>query len=455
MITKEQPAVRTLRCAIYTRKSTDKNLETDYNSLDAQREVCEAYIASQRHEGWICLPELYDDGGFSGGNMERPAMQQIIRDIEIGLIDAVVVYKIDRISRSLFDFAKLMEMFEKYNVAFTSITQQFSTGTAMGRLTLNVLLSFAEFERAIGTERVRDKIAGAKKRGKYLGGTPAYSYDIDYTNKRLVVNPVEAKTVRWIFRQYTETGSLMGIAKELNAKGITTKSWTTKNGTCHRGSPWTNQHIYRALNNKTYLGLVEHNGETYSGEHEAIISQRLWDDVQSLFASSTGRKRGQQTHETKALLRGIIKCGHCGTAMKPTYSRGRHKDRIYRYYVCQSASKRGYDSCPVRSIPSGEIETAVLEQLRAILKTPEMIAQTYRAAKNMTAERDNEFEGIGVTETEVAALLKQLDPVWDQLFPAEQQRIFKALVDKVVVTENGIDISLCADGLYSVAAELK
>lgn len=455
MITREQPAVRTLRCAVYTRKSTEKGLEQEFNSLDAQREACEAYIASQRHEGWVCLSEQYDDGGFSGGNMDRPALQRLISEIKRGRIDAVVVYKIDRISRSLLDFAKLMELFEQYNVSFTSITQQFSTTSAMGRLTLNILLSFAEFERAIAAERVRDKIAAAKRHGKYLGGTPPYGYDVDYTKKQLVVNPEEAKLVRWIFQRYTETNSLIGIAKELNAKGIRTKSWTTKRGTFHQGSSWNNQHIYRALNNKTYIGLVEHNNEIYPGEQEAIISQRLWDQVQSTFTRSTGRKRGQQTHETKALLRGIIRCGHCGTAMKPTYSRGRHKDRVYRYYVCQTAAKQGHDSCPIRCVSAGDIEDAVLEQLRSILRSPEVVAQTYRATQELQQERAGELVGVIVTEREVADLLNKLDPVWNELFPAEQQRIFRSLIDSVTVTEEGIDISLRADGLYSVAVELQ
>jgi len=424
----------------------------DFNSLDAQREACEAYITSQKHEGWVCLRGQYDDGGFSGGNMDRPALQKLIADIEKGRVDAVIVYKIDRISRSLLDFAKLMELFEQHEVAFTSITQQFSTTTAMGRLTLNILLSFAEFERAIASERVRDKIAGAKRRGKYLGGTPAYGYDVDYANKRLVVNPKEAETIRWIFKQYLATTSLIGIAKELNAKSITTKSWKTKKGIQHQGSLWTSQHVYRALNNRMFLGLVEHDGEFYPGEHEAIIDQKLWDGVQKVLESGVGRQRRQQAHETNALLHKLIRCGYCGKAMTNSYTRRRGK--VYRYYVCGTAAKLGYDSCPIRTVPAGDIENAVLDHLRTILRSPELIAQTFRAMQVQAADTLDPAV-TSLAEHDVADLLNTLDPVWNELYPAEQYRIMRALVERVIVTEGGIDIMLRADGLYSVACELR
>ncbi|MHB1000798.1 MAG: recombinase family protein [Armatimonadota bacterium] len=443
---------QTVRCVIYTRKSTNRGLDQDFNSLDAQREACEAYIASQRHEGWACMRSRYDDGGYSGGSMDRPALQRLLQDIEAGKVDAVIVYKIDRISRSLLDFAKLMEIFDRHNVTFTSITQQFSTATAMGRLTLNVLLSFAAFEREIAAERVKDKVDAAKKKGKYLGGTPPFGYDVDYNAKRLVVNQTEAKTVRWIYKRYIETQSLIGIAKELNAKGIMTKSWTTKNGTFHKGGPWNNQHIYRALNNKIHLGMVVHEGESYKGEHEAIVPQKLWDDVQAVLALGIHRRRNQETHETKAILRGIIKCGHCGKGMIGTYTKNR--GRIYRYYICGSAAKSGYDTCPIRCISAGAIEDAVLTQLRHILASPEIVAQTYMILQDrMTA--DDDCEGMPtITEREVSEELRKLGPVWDELFPSEQQRIMRSLVEQVVVTQSGVDISLRAEGLYSVTSEL-
>jgi site-specific DNA recombinase len=228
---------RRVRCAIYTRKSTEKGLELEFNSLHAQREACEAYVASQRHEGWVALSEHYDDPGFSGGSMERPGLKKLMRDIERGRIDCVVFYKLDRLSRSLLDFVKLTEFFDTHNVTFVSITQAFSSTTAMGRLTINVLLSFADFERAISVERVRDKVAASKRRGKYMGGVPPFGYSVDYSASKLVVNPEEAKVVRFIYKRFIETGSCLGVAKELNSRGIPTKTWTTKNGKDHQGGP--------------------------------------------------------------------------------------------------------------------------------------------------------------------------------------------------------------------------
>ncbi|MEN6521148.1 MAG: recombinase family protein [Armatimonadota bacterium] len=499
-----------VRCAIYTRKSTEKGLEQEFNSLHAQREACEAYIASQRHEGWLGLSDHYDDPGFSGGSMERPGLKKLMRDIERGKVDCVVFYKLDRLSRSLMDFVKLAEFFDTHNVTFVSITQQFSSTTAMGRLTLNILLSFAEFERAITTERVRDKIAAAKKKGRYLGGTPAYGYNVDYSAGKLVVNPEEAKIVRRIFKRFIENGSCLGIAKELNAEGITTKTWTTKNGSFHQGGDWSTQHVYRVLNNRTYIGETVHNGESYPGLHEAIVSRQVWDKVQRIFADGTARKRNQETHEVKALLRGIIRCGHCGRSMICSYTKA--KNKIYRYYICNGAMRFGYASCQVKSVPAGEVEKAVLGQLRALLSSPEVIAETFRAAKELEAR---EIEALGeeksalemrivelrasasnlvayddngtaeqyaelndairqarrqlsdvesritsvrdrvFSEQDVAGALRKLGPVWDELFPNEQHRIFRALVECVTVSSNGLDIRLRADGIHSVVAELR
>lgn len=448
----ERTTPRMLRCAIYTRKSTEKGLEQEFNSLDAQREACEAYILSQKHAGWVALSEPYDDGGFSGGNMERPAMQKLISDIERGKIDSVVVYKIDRISRSLLDFAKLMELFERHNVSFTSITQQFSTDTAMGRLTLNILLSFAAFEREIAAERVKDKVTASRKKGKYCGGRPPFGYDVDYTHKRLVVNPEEAKTVQWMFKRYTEIGSCLDIARELDAKGITTKTWITKKGTVHDGGKWSSYFVYRALNSPTYLGFVEYEGERYPGEHEAIISQKLWDAVQRTKQAKGDRKSTQETHENKSLLRGIIRCGHCDQAMIGSYTK--RGEKVYRYYVCNHAAKHGYKSCPVASVPAGDIEEAVLGQLRRIMQSPEMVAQTFHALGEMQRTEDDP-DASGVTEAEVLESFGNIDSVWNELFPAEQQRIFHALVERVWTTIGGIDITIRADGLHSLAAELR
>jgi site-specific DNA recombinase len=436
-----------------------------------------------------------------------------MRDIERGRIDCVVFYKLDRLSRSLLDFVKLAEFFDQHNVTFVSITQQFSSTTAMGRLILNILLSFAEFERAISAERVRDKITAAKKKGKYLGGTPAYGYDVDYKNTKLVVNQEEAKLIRHIFRRFIETGSCLEIARDLNAKGVPTKSWTTKNGSFHQGGPWNTQHVYRALNNRTYLGETVHNGNSYPGEHQAIVSKDLWERVQRIFENGTARKKGQETHEVKALLRGIIRCGHCDKSMVGTYTKKKNKV-VYRYYTCGSAMKNGYASCTVRSVPAGEIEKAVVSQLRALLQSLEVIAQTFRAARDLQEqelrslqdekadlemrmvelkasagelvaadsdgdvgteefsqldddiqrtrcalaevdERVSALSGGLFTEQDVAESLRKLDPIWDELFPFEQHRVLRSLVERVTVFPDGLNIRLRAEGIHSIVAEVK
>ena len=249
-----------VRCAIYTRKSTEEGLDQEFNSLDAQREAAEAFITSQRHEGWCVLPNKYDDGGFSGGTLERPALERLLHDVEDGKVDCIVVYKIDRLSRSLLDFTRLVDLFDRHGVTFVSVTQQFNTTTSMGRLTLNILLSFAQFEREIIGERIRDKVAAAKRKGMYMGGTPPLGYNVDHATHRLTVNKKEADLVRQIFRRFIEAQSPINLAKELNEQGHTTKSWTTVKGRNRRGIPWNKSHIYRLLANRTYLGEVCHKG---------------------------------------------------------------------------------------------------------------------------------------------------------------------------------------------------
>lgn len=507
MNTRRQPQpARPIRCAIYTRKSTEKGLEQDFNSLDAQREACEAYIASQKHEGWVALAKRYDDGGFSGGNLERPALARLLKDIEAGRVDMVVCYKIDRLSRSLLDFTKLVDAFDQHDVSFVSITQQFSSATAMGRLTLNILLSFAEFERAIIAERVRDKIAGAKRKGKFCGGTPLFGYDVERDTHRLIINEQEAKLVRHIFKRFTEMASGLTISKELNERGLTTKSWTTKAGVHRAGRPWNAPCIYRMLNNRTYLGETVHGDKTYPGEHEAIIPKPLCDKVQSVLAIH--RPNGRIVREKAPMpLRGIIYCGHCRRAMTTHYTQ--QKGRIYRYYVCTKAIKNGYSACRVRSVGAAQIEEAVIDQLRAVFRSPEIVAQTYLAAQEMqsqdldhlTAEKaelevaisalrqraagldadldravlDNltshlvestarlaqveaelaQHQGPGITEKEVADSLRNIDSVWSQLFPIEQKRIIHALVERVTVKADGLDVSIRSDGLHSIISELK
>ena len=378
----QKDVVRPIRCAVYTRKSTEEGLDSDFNSLDAQREAGEAYVASQRNEGWVLLPDRYDDGGFSGGSLERPALQRLLKDIESGRIDCVVVYKVDRLSRSLLDFSKLVEVFDRHKVSFVSVTQHFNTTDSMGRLTLNVLLSFAQFEREIITERVRDKIAAAKKRGKRCGGLPPLGYDL--VDGKLVVNPQEAKLVRRIFEWFLKIGSTTLLAKQLNEQGHTTKAWTTRKGRERKGRPWNKPHLYRLIHNHTYLGEVSHKGKVYPGEHKPIIERDLWDKVHTILKGNCRTRAGRVRTETPALLKGLIRCGHCGTSMGMTFTRRR--GRTYRYYLCLHASKNGYGACPVKNVAAGEIERVVIDQLRRVFRDPEFLARTCRAAEGELAD---------------------------------------------------------------------
>ena len=273
---------RPIRCAIYTRKSTEEGLEQEFNSLDAQREAAEAFILSQRHEGWTALPDRYDDGGFSGGNLDRPAMQRLMADVEAGKIDCIVVYKVDRLSRSLLDFARVMEVLDRHGCSFVSVTQQFNTTHSMGRLTLNILLSFAQFEREIISERTHDKMSAARQKGKWVGGGMILGYDA--ADGRLVVNPDEAERVRRVFRLFIEMGSILPTAKELNRRGWGRKAWVGRDGRACGGYPWDKANLRATLTNPAYIGITRYKGEMIPGEHEAIVDRATWDAVQAIFA---------------------------------------------------------------------------------------------------------------------------------------------------------------------------
>ena len=313
-------SVRKRRCAVYTRKSTEEGLDQAFNSLHAQRDACEAFVASQRAEGWALVPDRYDDGGFSGGTLERPALRRLLADIERGLIDAVITYKLDRLSRSLTDFVRLMEQFEAHGVTFVSVTQAFNTTTSMGRLTLNVLLSFAQFEREVIGERIRDKVAASKARGMWMGGKVPLGYDV--RDRKLVVNEAEAARVRRVFELFAETGSGAETVLRLRAEGATSKS----------GRPLDKGDVYKLLNNRTYAGEVAHKGRVYPGEHRAIVPRELWDRAHAVLRESPRLRANRNRSQTPALLKGLI-FGADGRALSPTHCRRR--GRLYRYYVAQ------------------------------------------------------------------------------------------------------------------------
>ena len=285
--TASRRAGASVRCAVYTRKSSEEGLEQDFNSLHAQREACEAYIKSQKHEGWIVLPAQYDDGGISGGTMERPALQRLLADIRARKVDTVVVYKVDRLTRSLADFAKIVEIFDAHGVAFVSVTQHFNTTTSMGRLTLNVLLSFAQFEREVAGERIRDKIAASKQRGMWMGGNPPLGYDV--RDRKLVVNEAEAETVRHIFRRYVALRSVRLLAEDLATGGITSKRWLSTSGRQWGGQQLARGALYLMLQNRIYLGEIVHKDRHYPGQHQAILDQALWDQAQAHLARQCWR----------------------------------------------------------------------------------------------------------------------------------------------------------------------
>lgn len=479
-----------LRCAAYTRKSTEEGLQQDFNSLDAQRESAEAYIASQKSEGWICLPDRYDDGGFTGGNLERPALQRLLADIEKGKVDAIIVYKVDRISRSLIDFSKIMDVLERHRVAFVSVTQQFNTSTSMGRLMLNVLLSFAQFERELVSERTRDKIAAARRKGKWMGGKPLLGYDLLLTpgGGKLIVNEDEAARVRAIYDLYIERESLIRTCQALNERGWTTKRWTARKGHECGGKTFDKTTLFRLLTNVVYRGQVRYRDEVHAGEHDAIVGEDIWTRVQQMLRSN-GRTGGMHIrNKYGALLKGLLHCKPCNRAMMHSYTiKG---NRCYRYYTCSTAMKQGWHACPSKSVPAEEIERFVVDQVRGIGKEPAVLAMVLDQARGQsteeiaaleidarTAEREisrvhAELKSVAVdaatnahaavrlaelherlgdaeqrltnireqiergrrnvvTKHEVDSALNTFTPLWEALSPREQARVLQLLVQRV------------------------
>jgi DNA invertase Pin-like site-specific DNA recombinase len=426
----KKPIVRKLRCAVYTRKSSEEGLEQEFNSLDAQREACEAYVASQKAEGWLLVPDRYDDGGISGATLERPALKRLLVDIEDQRVDVVVVYKIDRLSRALMDFSKLVDVFDRNNVTFVSITQSFNTTTSMGRLTLNILLSFAQFEREVIGERIRDKFAASRKKGMWMGGFVPLGYDVK--DRKLVVNKPEAATVRMVFERFVKIGSATALVRTLRIEGVCGK----------QGKLVDKGYVYKLLNNRVYVGDAVHKGIAYPGEHQAIIDRALWDRVHAILRESPRKRAAHTRAQTPAMLKGLI-FGPTGRAMTPAHTRKGGK--LYRYYVSTDVLKRDADACTVRRIPAGEIESAVIDQLRGLLRAPEIIVGTSRAARQSMDD---------INEADVREALERLDPLWDELFPAEQARIVQLLVERVDVSPDGADIRLRTEGLKDLVADL-
>ncbi|MHB1100064.1 MAG: recombinase family protein [Burkholderiales bacterium] len=412
-------AIAPKRCAVYCRVSSDERLDQSFNSIDAQREAGLAYIASQRAEGWITVANDYLDPGYSGGNMDRPGLKRLIADIEADRIDIVVVYKIDRLTRSLADFARLVEIFERLGVSFVAVTQQFNTTTSMGRLMLNILLSFAQFEREVTGERIRDKIAASKAKGMWMGGVVPLGYRVEA--RKLLAEPGEAKIVRRMFEEFVECRSTTDLVRSLQRDGITSR----------KGTSFSKQMLWKLLNNRIYLGEIVHKGRSFPGQHAAIIDQALWERVQSVFADNLNLRHqetwGRRVEE--ALLQGILFTAD-GERLQPSFTT-KGNGRRYRYYVPHRTIRYGVNRHPIGRLPATAIEQMVLAHVHAALMAPGVVQSVWDRVRSQHPD---------ITEPEIVLPLRRIGQVWEQLFPAERKRIVRLLIERVVVAEAGIEI---------------
>jgi site-specific DNA recombinase len=404
MQNRAQPAV--IRCAIYTRKSTEEGLEQDFNTLDAQREAAESFIRSQKNEGWVAVEKLYDDGGFTGANMDRPALKLLLADIAMGEVNCIVVYKVDRLTRSLLDFSRIMDVLDRHGTTFVAVTQQFNTTSSLGRLTLNILLSFAQFEREMISERTRDKMSAARKKGKFMGGRMVLGYDVAPGGAGLVVNRPEAAQVCEIYRLYLELGSPILILQELERRGWRLKAFTTKTGREAGNVPFNKATLHNLLTNPIYTGVVRHHGEIYPGEHERIVSDPIWNQVQKRLTRDDRRGVHHISDPCGALLKGIAHCASCDVPMTHTYAQKKGRP-LYRYYVCGKAHREGWQKCETRSVSAPALEQAVIQQLAA-----------------MADDASNPSNGVRVA-------LDRAATSWQELTDNQQQIFIRTLVRQV------------------------
>jgi site-specific DNA recombinase len=494
----ESSEAKIKRCVIYTRKSTDKGLEEEFNSLDAQRESAENFIKSQKHNGWRLLPVHYDDGGYSGGNTERPALKRLMEDIKAGGIDILVIYKMDRLSRSLLDFMNLAEFFEKHNVSFVSVTQDINTSTSSGRMMLNILMAFGQYEREIIGERILDSVAGKKRRGKYCGGGPVLGYDVD--DKKLVINPKEAKVIREIFKLYAKLGSGREVARIMNEKGARTKSWTSQKGKFHPGAKLTSKALYRILSNPLYIGMVPHKEKTYPGEQDAIIDKPLWDQVQDLLQENRPLKPGAKRNPIDSPFKGLMVCGYCGGAFGITYTK--KKNRRYMYYICIKDNNRAEHECPLRRFAAGDIDKIILRQLNYLFKNPAILMKLFELLREREEEQskellerqaelekaqqvirdqlqsggdiitlreefnklNQELDGVKselnslkeiYSTRDLAETCSSIEAVWEELFPVERYKLAHLLINKITLYKDRIVMDIKHHGLKSMIRDLK
>jgi site-specific DNA recombinase len=427
-----------VRCAIYTRKSSEEGLDMSFNSLDAQREACEAFVLSQKHEGWRILPTRYDDGGYSGGSIDRPALKRLLEDVEGGKIETIVVYKVDRLTRSLWDFAKIVEALDARRVSFVSVTQQFNTTTSMGRLTLNVLLSFAQFEREVTGERIRDKIAASKRKGMWMGGTLPLGYDVK--DRKLVVNPEEAKLVHELYCLYLQLKCVAGLKANLDQRGIKSRLRISGTGRQSGGASFSRGALYQILKNRIYLGEISHRNQSYPGEHQAIIQKELWGQVQTQMRSDNqGRRTGLKAN-SPSLLTGLLQDAQ-GNRFTPSHTAKNGKR--YRYYTCRpKITDSGSAPSKVFALPAHDIEKQVLCRLQSFL------GSTQHLMDELIMPEDSP----SLTELLISGSMKRASD-WSSAFPAEAYEFVRAVVHRVVVCRDRVEIQVKKGALRSALTE--
>ena len=424
------------RCAVYCRVSSDERLDQSFNSIDAQREAGIAYVASQKTEGWELVPDFYEDPGFSGGNMERPGLKRLLKDIQAGKIDIVVVYKIDRLSRSLADFAKMVEVFDNHMVSFSSVTQQINSATSMGRLMLNVLLSFAQFEREVTGERIRDKIAASKRKGMWMGGSVPLGYRVE--NRALHIEPQEAELVQRIFEQYIAEKSTTKIVKELNEQGIQTK----------RKKAFCKQSIYKILHNRTYIGEISHKGESFPAQHEGLIDPITWERTHAIL-SVDNRQRCRNTWEKKNrndfLLRGIAYTQD-GDLLIPMATK-KPNGKVYRYYVINKKMHKGAEAAQSWNYQAAMLEDAVSEKLLEYLRSERMVDKYWSEIQKINPSIDE--------PQAVVLILRHTASIWEQFFTKMKTEIIHALIKRVIVKPNGVEVQMRFEGLGAVVKAMQ
>jgi len=415
-------AIAAKRCAVYCRVSSDERLDQSFNSIDAQREAGASFIASQRSEGWVPVIDDYEDPGFSGGNMDRPGLKRLLQDIQAGIIDVVVVYKIDRLSRSLADFAKMVEIFDKHKVSFSSVTQQINSATSMGRLMLNVLLSFAQFEREVTGERIRDKIGAAKRKGMWMGGAVPMGYRVE--QGKLLIEPKEAQTIRWIYETFAQSRSTTLLAKELMDKGIRGKT----------GKFMCKQGLYKLLTNRLYLGELGHKGEYFPGEHQPIIETKHWEQVQAIMATNSRQRASDvwaQRSKYEYLLRGMV-FTQAGDIYLPMTTR-KSSGKAYRYYVVNKNHNMGAGTVSMPNLPAADLEKAVMEQVLAVLRSGQMVNSYWQQIRASNSE---------LTEPQaMVVFFKNTASIWNTLGAQAKQDIVRTLIKRVTVTPEGIELA--------------